>query len=247
MRLLALLLLLFLSAGRAEAANGAALGLIGFSPDGRFFAFEQYGHEDASGFPHWDVFVIDLEKNEWVKGTPVELWLEEDGASLAEARDKARGSAAEALKAANVVAPAQLLAANPATEVVAERERIVFDRWYRSWGSRADDGGTELGRHELKLERIVLPRPEKCHPDDGDTYGFTLTHKRLDDGASRVIHQDTRIPASRGCPVTYDIAAVVAQTGFPERDRLVAIIGVYAKGFEGLDHRFIAVPLTLKE
>jgi len=27
----------------------------------------------------------------------------------------------------------------------------------------------------------------------------------------------------------------------------VAIIGVYAKGFEGLDHRFIAVPLKLKD
>ncbi len=40
---------------------------------------------------------------------------------------------------------------------------------------------------------------------------------------------------------------MVAQTGFPQKDRLVAIIGVYAKGFEGLDHRFIAVPFLLKE
>ncbi len=247
MRILALLLVLLMGGERAFAANGAALGLIGFSPDGRFFAFEQYGHEDASGFPYWDVFVIDLEKNDWVKGTPVQLWLEEDGASLAEARDKARMAAAAALKEANVTAPAQLLAANPATEVLPARERLTFDRWYRSWGARADDKGTELGRHELTVERIALPRPSACHEDDGDTYGFTLTHKRLDDGVVRVIHKDTRIPASRGCPVAYDLAAVVAQTGFPETDRLVAIIGVYAKGFEGLDHRYIAVPLLLKD
>lgn len=131
MRLLALLLLVVLGGERALAANGAALNLIGYSPDGRFFAFEQYGHEDGSGFPYRDVFLIDLQKDEWVKGTPVEIWLEDDGASLAAARDKAR-SAAAALAAAGVTAPAQLLAANPATEVVAERERLTLDRWYRS-------------------------------------------------------------------------------------------------------------------
>ena len=42
-------------------------------------------------------------------------------------------------------------------------------------------------------------------------------------------------------------SAVLPKTGFPETDRLVAIIGVYAKGFEGLDHRYIAVPLLLKD
>lgn len=246
LRGLALLLLMLLGAERAFAAGTAALNVIGFSPDGRYFAFEQYGHEDGSGFPHWDIFVIDLEKNEWV-GKPVTLWLEADGATLAQAREKARAEAASVLKQANVIAPAQILAANPATEAVAERERITFDRWYRSWGARADDTGPELGRHELTVGNIALPRPATCHADDGETYGFTLTHRRIDDGVTRVIHKDTRIPASRGCPVTHDIAAVVAQTGFPEKDRLVAIIGVYAKGFEGLDHRFIAVPLMLKE
>ena len=159
MRLLALLLLAVPGGERALAANGAALNLIGYSPDGRFFAFEQYGHEDGSGFPYWDVFLIDLEKNEWVEGTPVEIWLEDDGASLAAARDKARSAAAAALAAAGVTAPAQLLAANPATEVVAERERLTFDRWYRSWGACAGDTGSELGRHELSVERIVLPHP----------------------------------------------------------------------------------------
>jgi predicted secreted protein len=33
----------------------------------------------------------------------------------------------------------------------------------------------------------------------------------------------------------------------PVTDRLVAIIGVSSRGFEGADHRFIAVPFTLSE
>jgi predicted secreted protein len=247
MRILALLCLLLFGSGPALAANGAALGIIGFSPDARYFAFEQYGHEDASGFPYWDIFVIDLEKNEWVKGTPVQLWLEEDGATLAQAREKARTAAAEALRQANVIAPAEILAATPATEVSAQRERITFDRLYKSWGARSDDRGTELLRHELWVENQLLPRPAGCPEEDMETYGFALKHKNIDSGVTRVIHKDTSIPGSRGCPVTYDIAAVVAQSGFPETDWLVAIIGVYAKGFEGLDHRFIAVPLMLKD
>jgi|GEM_PF-5184346 len=33
----------------------------------------------------------------------------------------------------------------------------------------------------------------------------------------------------------------------PVTDRLVALIGVYARGFEGLNHRFIAVPFTISD
>uniref|UniRef100_UPI0035B09F26 DUF2259 domain-containing protein n=1 Tax=Aestuariivirga sp. TaxID=2650926 RepID=UPI0035B09F26 len=51
----------------------------------------------------------------------------------------------------------------------------------------------------------------------------------------------------RNCPAAYDVAAVVAQTGFPTTDRLVALIGVYARGFEGMNHRFIAVPFTISD
>ena len=39
---------------------------------------------------------------------------------------------------------------------------------------------------------------------------------------------------------------MVAQTGFPETDRLVAIIGVYAKGFEGRTTASSRVPFMLK-
>ena len=51
----------------------------------------------------------------------------------------------------------------------------------------------------------------------------------------------TLLPESRRCPLAYDVTAVVAQSGLQVTDRLVAIIGVYSVGFEGADHRFIAV------
>ena len=244
-RALALLALLLLASTRAEAADGAALNVIGYSADSRTFAFEQYGVQDGSGFPYWDIFVIDLKANKWVKGTPVRALLQEDGAKLSAACDKARADAAQVLK--NVTEPAELLAANPSTEVVAARERLLFDRWYIPFGSRPDTDSPVKIRHELVAEKIPLPAPKECPAEDGGLFGLRLTLKDLQTGTSRVIHEDKSIPGSRRCPLAYDVSAVVAQAGMPVTDRLVAIIGVSSRGFEGADHRFIAVPFTLSE
>ncbi len=62
-------LLLSVVAGSAQAADGAQSRPIGFSPDRRYFAFEQYGVQDGSGFAYSDIFVIDLSNDSWVKGS----------------------------------------------------------------------------------------------------------------------------------------------------------------------------------
>ena len=71
--------------------------------------------------------------------------------------------------------------------------------------------------------------------------------KDITAGTSRSLFEDKSIPASRGCPVGYDVAAVVAQSGYTVTDRLVALIGVYSTGFEGAGHRYIAVPFTISD
>lgn len=247
MRVLALLALMIFGAARALAADGAAFNAIGYSPDSRYFAFEQYGVQDGSGFPYWDIFVVDLKTNEWVKGSPYRAMLESEEAKPAAARDQARAAAAATLKDLDITQPAELIAANPATEAVPARERLTFDRWYESLGARASEK-SQLGvRFELSVETIPLPRSARCPEGDGDSFGVRVSLKDLQTGTSRVIHEDKDIPDSRNCPAAYDVAAVVAQTGFPTTDRLVALIGVYARGFEGMNHRFIAVPFTISD
>ena len=223
MRALALLILMVLGCSRALAADGAAFNAIGYSPDSRYFAFEQDGVQDGSGFPYWDVFVIDLKTNEWVKGSPYRAMLESEEAKPAAARDQARAAAAPALKELNITEPAELIA------------------------SRAADKSPLEVRFELAVETVKLPRPAACPEGDGDSFGVRVILKDLQTNTSRAIHEDTSIPASRNCPLAYDVAAVVAQSGFPVTDRLVAIIGVYARGFEGLNHRFIAVPFIISD
>ena len=247
MRARAAALWLSIAATPAIAADGAALNILGYSPDSRYFAFEQYGVQDGSGFPYWDIFIIDLKSNGWMPGTPVRALVESEDARPSAARDKAMAEARPLLEARHISEPADILAANPATEVREGRDRLAFDRWYVSMGSRPDGHGSDQIRFELAVESLALPRPANCPADDGDTYGFRLTLKDETAGSTRTLHEDTGIPQSRNCPLGYDLTAVVAPAGFPVTDRLVAIVGVYARGFEGANHRFIAVPFSVSE
>ena len=46
-------------AGSAAAGDTASLSVLGYSPDGKVFAFEEYGIFDGSGFPYSNIYFID--------------------------------------------------------------------------------------------------------------------------------------------------------------------------------------------
>ena len=238
---------LALGCGSALAADGANFNVIGYSPDSRYFAFEQYGVQDGSGFAYWDVFIIDLKTNQWVKGAPVRAVIQDETAKLSAARAKARALAEPLLQRNAIAEPAALIAANPATEVVADRSRIAFDRWYRPMGASPESLATTDIRHEVSVEAMKLPDPQGCYDADGPYFGFSLTLKDLKLDSAHVFYKDETIPASRGCATGYDIAAIVAPANITDEDRMVAIVGVYARGFEGADQRFVAVPFVLSD
>ncbi len=215
MRFTAAFVASFLAGSSAFAADGAALNVIGYSPDSRYFAFEQYGVQDGSGFPYWDIFILDTRSNEWVKGSPVRAMIESEEAKPSAARDKAMVQAAPLLKERAVTEPAEILAANPATEVVPDRTSLSFDRWYMPMGAAPGSGASPGIRHTLKTETIPLPHAQGCSADMGENFGFRLTITDNQTGASRTLHEDKAIPASRNCPFGYDVSAVVAQAGFP--------------------------------
>ena len=60
----------------AMAANRALINMIGYSEDGDYFAFEQFGIQDGSGFAYSEVFVVDLANDKWTAGTPFEVQAE---------------------------------------------------------------------------------------------------------------------------------------------------------------------------
>lgn len=235
---------LFVSTGApgARAGDFATLETIGFSADGKVFAFEQYGIQDGSGFPYAEIVFVDLDADDFISPSPIRIRIEEDGADIAGARAEAR-SKAEPLFAAHAPEqrPGFVAADNPPTELTADPHRVAFlPRALRP----TPDMPTEL-----RLDILQLPEGANCAGvgRDGTVAGFRLTLIGLEaDETASVLHEDASVPASRNCPLDYRLSRIVVADGPDGPLRAVALIGVESIGFEGPDMRYIAVPVPLR-
>jgi predicted secreted protein len=68
MRNKAWLLALVLLSGVLYAGDVASFANLGFSADGRYFMFAQYGIQEESSFPYVELFVVDVRANDFVDG-----------------------------------------------------------------------------------------------------------------------------------------------------------------------------------
>lgn len=210
----------------ALAGDRAAIALLGFSEDGRYFAFEEYGVQDVSGFPYSNVQVIDLEADKWVPGAPFKARIDDETAALTTVRGKATAQAKGPMDEAGISVPAEFIALNGDGEPM-DGKSLAY-------------GGVGYGLDSPRdvrvttLETLPLPAPKACPEQQGMPYlGFALQQSGVE------LHRDASIPASRTCPLDYRIYGIVAPFG---GEPSVAIISVYSLGFEGPDRRFIAVP-----
>lgn len=230
--------LIALSAAPALAGDAAKLDPIGFSEDGRFFAYEEYGIQDGSGFPYDNIYVVDLIADKWV-APPVRVRLDDENATLTAARQQAMARAKAMLDKAALVLPAEILLLNADGEVAPNGTDVQFG----TYGNGLDD---VLGTLKLSLARFDSTTSEPCasYGMEDPVQGFALT---LADeaGNSAEIYRDASVPASRGCVSDYRIHAVLSP--FPagmSASPMVAVIGVYSLGFEGPDRRFVTVPVA---
>jgi predicted secreted protein len=208
------------------AGDRAAISLLGFSEDGRYFAFEEFGVQDGSGFPFSSIQVIDLVTDKWVAGAPFKARIDDETARQADARSEAAAQANGPMADAGISVPAEFIALNGDGEPMD--------------GKSLPYGGVGYGFDQprdvrvVTLETLPLPAPKGCPEQPGTSYaGFALQQSGVE------LHRDASIPASRACPMDYRIYGIVAPFG---GEPSVAIVSVYSLGFEGPDRRFIAVP-----
>lgn len=228
---LALLAATLALAAPAVAGDRAQIDLIGFSADGRYFAFEEFGIQDGAGFPYSTIHALDLAKDSWIAGAPFKARLEDEGAPLADARSKAARLASGPLGELPIEVPGAFIALNGDGEG-GDGQVLRFG----TPGLGADPAAAD---HELSLATLDVPAPAACATYTSEPIvGFAL---RLD---GETIRADTRVPDSRNCPLAYRLYGIAepvpAGLGAPAR---VAIVSVFSLGFEGPDRRFIAVPL----
>jgi predicted secreted protein len=233
-RLLIAIAAIILAAGSAAAGDYADRVILGFSPDGNYFAFEEYGIQDGSGFPYSNIYVINTAKDSWVTGTPFRVRVDDENASLQSVRDAALAQAQPFLMQHNIVAEGRQLVHNPITELTGSHNTEFLIRAF----SPLQTAGWTLTVDEF-------PLPTDC-PDIGPTImGFDLW-LTSPSASRRQLNHDTRIPESRACPVGYGISDVFA---FDRTDDTVIVIllNLFNLGFEGPDRRFMAIATTIVE
>jgi predicted secreted protein len=215
----------------ALAGDQADREFIGFSPDGGIFAFEEYGVEDGSGFPYSNIYFVETDANKWMTGTPIRVRIEDDdSASLESARAQAREKAQALLDEQQIGPHFFLVASNPVTETSANPHEVRFIP--RPMVGNSIEWSVALTEKEL-------PAPDCPEGMGGPFQGFALTLTDPD-GNDQTLHEDTRIPASRKCPLNYGISDII--TAYPDGGEplLVVIVNVFSLGFEGPNRRFIA-------
>lgn len=219
--------------GAARAGDIASRKIWGFSPDGQFFAFEEYGVQDGSGFPYSNIFISNTRKNSWVKGSPIRVLVQDEAATPDEARQKAMTRAQPIFEQLKISRDGQLLAHNPATEMGRNPHEVTV----------APGPVPFLQKHALTFKINDVPIDTRRCDDYGKEaqIGYSLSVQRRGE-EEQMLHTDGRIPTSRGCPKRYAIGDVIRY--LPGRESkeavLVVILQMFTYGFEGDDGRYLA-------
>ena len=236
LKVCAILLVIVITVPQALAADAAKRKILGFSPDGRYFAFEQYGVQDGTGFPYSDIFIIEIEPDVWLKGTPIRRLVRRGGYDVEKVRDAVRIKADPFLWRLNIGTIGKHIVADPAEKSEDAARFIAL--------TIPNEKNTEgLGRVRLRLTEVAMPL-DGCATIGEKTRGFVLVLEDETGQPIRILEEDTEIPKSRGCPIHYGISDVLVLPRKNTGPALIVIISIYRFGFEGFDRRFIAIGAT---
>jgi predicted secreted protein len=224
---------IMLGAGLALAGDYAERRIIGFSANGAYFAFEQFGVQDGSGFPYSDIFIVNIENDIWAGGSPFRVQLNDDTQGVNAARAASANMAASAIASLGIRDSGTLLASNPITESGANPLQVSF-RPTPYFGTK----------WQLNLNEFPLST-SGCSGFEENIRGFSLTLTTEDGQPPRELHQDHSIPSSRKCPINYGISDVILHGNYNATSQLVVLVRVLSVGFEGPDMRYIAIPAII--
>jgi predicted secreted protein len=245
---------LAVSTGTAQAGDAAARRIIGFSPDGAYFAFEQYGTLDAgasdSGWSEIDI--IDTRTDDFVGGKPILVVdaTEEATLTLEQARAQAAAQAAPVLARYAIASPGEQTASDKFTfpgDMVAYNDISRLEQVSQKWLSPLYD---ETGISTIQLDEILAASTSDCSASfaatrQGDTsgkaLGFRLTLQGQDGKPFKILHEDKAVPGSRNCPTSYSLSESYTFTPAGKPAVIVVLVQRFSQGFEGRDRRFLAV------
>jgi predicted secreted protein len=229
----------------AAAADAAQLEIIGFSADGRYFAFEQFGHQSGSGAAYSWIDFYDVPGGRYADETKRVVAGGREGQPLnlestrSEAMEEARPTI-ERLKIAKGNTGGHVVS-HPLTDLGADSSLVRFSVWTPLRGMPSQDYSLEL--------RPIPTTSERCYFDE-QAYIFELYLVDNGTGGRTALHRDEYLPEDRRCALAYRISDVVVFEPVQKRDVLgvsiVVFVNIFSTGFEGHDMRYTVVGGTLK-
>lgn len=217
-----LFLAIFLGFSLVQAGDLAHFDLIGFSKDGKYLAFRQAAIGDGSGFPYADIDVIDVAKNSLVANANVNT--QTGNSSTAQVRVAVLTKASSILKKYGITDGNQ--------------GRFVAGALGGSQGAVQDNTleFRAVGR-EYKLELLMKDGGKET---DCDGHAPQLLKITLVGKITKILQNDTQLPASRKCAADYRMHSV-----FVYGSSLAVFVSVGSDGFEGSNVRFMVVTAKL--
>ena len=218
----------------ARAGDYATLNVLGFSKDGRYLAFEEYGTQDGSGFPYSNYYFVDVAKNSFASPS-INVRLDNEQATENQARSRAKLRAAQILKKLRIVNgnTGQLTVSRQLTDLSVDEfrkgksQKVNFAEIVGSMYKRGD--------YELTLNLSEV-KTKDCDFADSPIYKFALNLTDKDNDKTTALQKDSRLPSSRWCPIDYAMQYV-----YLYEDNIAVFLNTYSTGFEGPDMRYLVV------
>lgn len=236
-------------ASPAAAGDAAALRVIGFSPDGTVFVFEQYTmiYEDEAAFSEY--FFIDTRTDRYLSGTPIKILLrDDDGNDEKKSREEAAAKAAPLIEEHKITQPGTRHEGKASMTL----DEIGIYQMDTKPLAKAQAFTLPDGR---KAQLAVTQRPLGKALCDGAggrgvkgkvaVAGLKLT--LVLDGKPMVLQEDRKLPEARRCVSAYGIADTYLHAAPDGTVTIAAMIETVDNHdyHAGPNRRFIAVTRRL--
>lgn len=220
----------------ALAGDAALSRIIGFSPDGKYFTFEQYGIGDASGLPFSEIFFIDTIKNIWAE-KPVRILMDDQTADISKARILALAKATPTIQKFNTTLHGFTLVSNPITQ-------FGGDKYMAEFGTNPSAPSYDRFKMQLTLQNAPV---ENCKSLAPNTKMFSLTLTSESNQNITRNYADKNLPSSRNCALDYSISEIHYFVTTNNDIIFMTFINIMSSGWEGLDRRFMVIPFYVQK
>ena len=203
----------------AHAAEASHLELIGFSKNGAYVAFTQFGISDGRGVPYFYTSVASVASNRLE--LEVKSVIDSEGATMTQARAQAKPQMTTAMKRFGIVAGNQgrFIGVTPPHMYTTVSEFFALDRTY---------GLSIATKPAVNTGDLCTEAPQ------------LLIVKLTVSGKTRDLQRDTRLPASRDCAYGYAL-----RSAHLYGRSLAVFVSYQTLGFEGPDSRWMVVTASL--